>query len=519
VHRPAAESRIRTAAGRWWPLAGVTVLTLSLALAGAVPTWSGLVHAVALPPLDLALDLRMLVARAPGYPQLAVAVAVSLVLRTVVLGALFVTLGVTSSPWAAFRYAARLYAAAAVPLAVAGGLEFAGLASLYAWYAWLGLGLTVLMTLILATRRLARPGTRPRRFPLVLGYLVALAALGALGQVEPWGTPAAVVASAVLTGLVLTRLVAPPPAHGRRAFAPAAAAAAAAILLGGALLVPPAGAQTPVAPDASLLVVPGVDTSSGRGAAYGLDPAALGFPCDRVFYFSYRGPEGEAPQGQAACPLRLHRPYAPQATQQPLGQIVDAFDRQLVAIRLETGGAPVVVVTHSQGAVVAWRAAARGRAGGVPVLVALAGFPHSPMGYPLPRVAGTGRVGADALRALSWLSRVAGFGTFDPDAPLAREILARANGLEEVFGEPLPPESAGVLLFATADTIAAPEGHDMPGAATLTIGSTHVGIIESPAAEAAVRAILSGGRPSEDRLLAPILAAILPAYLPPPAEG
>jgi pimeloyl-ACP methyl ester carboxylesterase len=493
------------------------VLTLSLALAGAVPTWSGLVHAVALPPLDLALDLRMLVARAPGYPQLAAAVAASLVLRTMALAALFLTLGVTPSPRAAFAYAARLYAAAAVPLAVAGALGFAGLASLYAWYAWVGLGLTVLMALILTTRRLARPGTRLRRIPLVVGYLVALGALGAVGRVEPWGTAAAVVASAVLTGVVLARLVAPPPAHGRRA--PALRAAAVPLLLVGALLVDPAAAQAPVAPDASLLVVPGVDTSSGRGAAYRLDPVALGFPCDRVFYFSYRGPEGQAQQGEAACPLRLHRPYAPQATQQPLGQIVDAFDRQLVAIRQETGGAPVVVVTHSQGAVVAWRAAARERAGGVPVLVALAGFPHSPMGYPPPRVGGPGRVGADGLRALSWLSRVFGFGSFDPDAPLAREILARPNGLEDVFGEPLPPETAGVLLFATADTIAAPEGHAMPGAATLTIGSTHVGIVQSPAAEDALRAILSGGRPSEDRLVAPILAAILPAFLPPPAEG
>lgn len=518
MHRPAPESRIRTAAGRWWPLAALTVLTLSLARAGAVPTWPGLVHAVALPPLDLALDLRLIVARAPGYPQLAVAVAASLILRTLVLGALFVTLGVTPSPRAAFGYAARLYAAATVVLAVAGGLGFAGLASLYAWYAWLGLGLTVVTALILTTRRLARPGTRLRRLPIVFGYLVALAGLGALGRVEPWGTAAAVVASAVLTGVVLTRLVAPPSAHGGRTAAPAAAAATG-FLLAAPLLIAPAAAQVPVAPDASLLVVPGVDTASGQGAAYRLDPVALGFPCDRVFYFSYRGPEGDAPQGEAACPLRLHRPYSPQATQQPLGQIVDAFDRQLVAIGTETGGAPVVVVTHSQGAVVAWRAAARGRAGDVPLLIALAGFPHSPMGYPPPRVAGPGRIGADGLRALSWLSRVVGFGTFDPDAPLARETLARANGLEEVFAEPLPPETAGVLLFATADTIAAPEGHDMPGAATLTIGSTHVGIIESPAAEAAVRAILSGGRPSEDRLLAPVLAGILPAFLPPATEG
>lgn len=519
MHRPAAEARFRTAARRWWPLGIVTILTLTLAQAGAIPTWPGLVHAVALPPLDLAFDLRLLVARAPGYPQLALGVAAVLVLRTLVLGALFVTLGVTPSPRAAFGYAARLYAAAVIPLAVAGALEFAGLASLYAWYAWLGLGLTLLMAMILSTRRLARPGTRLRRSPLVLGSLGALAVLGALGRVEPWGTPVAVVVSAVVTGVVLTGLVGPRPAHRRRALAPLAPAAATALLVAAALLVPPAVAQTPVAPEASLLVVPGVDTESGRGAAYRLDPAALGFPCERVFYFSYRGPEGEAPQGEAACPIRLHRPYAPQATQQPLGQIVDAFDRQLVAIRGETGGNPVVIVTHSQGAVVAWRAAARGRAEGVPLLVAMASFPHSPVGYPLPRVDGPGRIGADALRVLSWLSRVAGFGTFDPDAPLPREILARANGLEDVFAEPLPAGTSAVLLFATADTIVAPEGHDLPGAATLSIGGTHVGIVESPAAEAAVRSILTGQPPAEERLVPRILEAILPSFLPPAVEA
>lgn len=504
---------------RWWPLAVVTILTLTLAQAGAIPIWSGLVHAVALPPLDLAFDLRLLVARAAGYPQLALGVSAVLVLRILVLGALFISLGVTPSPRAAFGYAARLYAAAAVPLAVAGALEFAGLASLYAWYAWLGLGLTILMATILSTRRLARPGTRLRRLPLVLGSFGALAALSALGRLEPWGTPVAVVASAVVTGVVLTRLVAPRSAHRRGPLAPLAPAAATALLVAAALMIPPASAQTPVAPEASLLVVPGVDTESGRGAAYRLDPEALGFPCDRVFYFSYRGPEGEAPQGEAACPIRLHRPYAPQATQQPLGQLVDAFDRQLVAIRGETGGNPVVVVTHSQGAVIAWRAAARGRAEGVPLLVAMAGFPHSPVGYPLPRVDGPGRIGADALRILSWLLRVVGFGTFDPDAPLPREILARANGLEDVFAEPVPAGTAAVLLFATADTIVAPEGHAMPGAATLTIGTTHVGIVESPAAEAAVRAILSGEWPSEDRVVPPILEAVLPAFMPPPAEA
>jgi hypothetical protein len=76
-----------------------------------------------------------------------------------------------------------------------------------------------------------------------------------------------------------------------------------------------------------------------------------------------------------------------------------------------------------------------------------------------------------------------------------------------------------VLLFATADTIVAPEGHDLPGAATLSIGGTHVGIVVSPAAEAAIRSILTGQPPPEERLVARILEAILPAFLPPAVEA
>lgn len=518
MHRPATEARLKVAAARWWPLAALTILTLVLAQAGALPDWPGLAHAVALPPLDMAMDLQVLVARAPGYPLFAIGVAVSLVLRTVMLGALFITLGVTPSPRAAFGYAARLYAAALAPLAVAAAFGFAGLASLYAWYAWVGLALSVVLVLVLWIRRLARPGTRLRRIPLVIGYLVALTGVGSLGWIEGWGTPLAVVLSAVLTGVALSRLVAPRPVH-RRGVTASKAAAATGFVLVVALLVPPVGAQQPVASDATLFIVPGVDTETGQGAAFRIDPAALGFPCERVFYFSYRGPDGDAPQGEAACPIRLHRPYAARATQEPIGQLVDAFDQQLVAVRSETGGAPIVVVTHSQGAVIAWRGLARGRAEGVTALVALAGFPHSPVGYPPPRVDGTGRIGADALRVVSWLTRVIGFGTFDPDAALAREILARANGLEEVFAEPLPSGTTGVLLFATADAIVAPEGREMPGAASLDIATTHVGITRSEAAEAAIRSILSDGRPSEDRLLAPVLSAILPAFMPPRAEG
>jgi hypothetical protein len=79
--------------------------------------------------------------------------------------------------------------------------------------------------------------------------------------------------------------------------------------------------------------------------------------------------------------------------------------------------------------------------------------------------------------------------------------------------------AGGAPHAASADTIVAPEGREIPGAASLDLLGTHVGITESAAAEAAVRAVLSGARPSQDRLVAPVLSVILPAFMPPHAEA
>lgn len=262
-----------------------------------------------------------------------------------------------------------------------------------------------------------------------------------------------------------------------------------------------------------------MDTSSGHGAAYRLDPPAIGFSCERVFYFSYRGPGEGAPPGEAPCPIRLHRPYSQTATQRPLSVLTESFAAQVEAINGETGDAPVVVVTHSQGAAIAWQALAGGRASGVSHLIVLGGFPHSPVGYPPPSVDGPGRVGGDVLRVLSWASRFLEVGAFDPDTTLARELLARPDGLEAVFGRPLPPGVTGATVFATMDLIAAPEGHVVPGVSSATVTATHVSIIEVPETEEAIRSLLAGRPPGGVDPLAAILDAALPAWLPPPAEA
>jgi pimeloyl-ACP methyl ester carboxylesterase len=497
---------------QWWPLAVLAALAIGIAVGGLVPRWPGLAHLVALPPLDLAVDLRLWVARSSSYPALLLGAAVSVAIRTALLGTLLFTIGRAASFGSGLVRALKLYLAALVPLAAAAGLEFAGLAAVYAWYAWGGLALTLVTALWLAPRALAPRGSRLRGVPIVLASFLALLVVGAVAKLTgTWGAVLAVVASAGLTAATLVYL-------GSERASPRSQAPAMALLLAFTAVAPvhdPPSGQ--VAPNAVLLVVPGVDTSSGRGAAYRLDVEALGFPCDRVFYFSYRGPGEGAPSGEAPCPIRVHRTYAETSTQRPMAELVEMFALQVEEIRLATGDAPLVVVTHSQGGAIAWRAVAEGRAATTSYLIALADFPHSPVAYPAPGENGPGRTGADALRVLSWFSRFLGAGSFDPDAPLARELLARSNGLEAVFAQPLPTGVTVASLFATMDLVVAPEGYELPATPATMVDTTHVGVVDSAVAELAIAQVLAGEDASGTSVSGAVLGAALPAFMPPAA--
>lgn len=499
-------------------LAVLTLVVVVLGAAGVLPRWPGLVHAVAVPPLDLGFDLRLLMARAHTWPAFAVGAVASVVVRSAVLATLLSPGRAGVGFWSRYRSALRLYLGALVPLALGAALEFAGLAAVYSWYAWVGLSLSLAAVLI-GTRRLARVagGRRSARLHGLFLYLGTLVVLGALGRSGPWAAVVLVGPSAVMTWWTLGGTA----AMRKRHHAALAVALVALPLSSPGLVAAPAAkqAEPPV-----LLLVPGVDTSSGYGALYGLQPEGIGFPCDRVYYYSYRGPrppaprapkERTAPQGEAACPIRLHAPYVREDTQRPLAELTATMAGQMGAIAQETGGAPVVVVTHSQGAAIAWQAVATGQVPGVSHIIALAGFGHTPVSYPLPGLAGEGSVGADVLRVLSWTSRTLGVGTFDPDAPLARELLARPDGLESVFAQPLPPGTGAVNLLTTFDVVAAPEGQAIPGIASGIIDTTHVGIVESPEAGIAVRSILAGRPDLAQSPAAFVLQWIVPAWLPP----
>src|SRR5207302_9002882 len=121
----------------------------------------------------------------------------------------------------------------------------------------------------------------------------------------------------------------------------------------------------------------GVDSESGQGPMFVLDPATLGYGCGRTFCFSYAGEGKGAPHANAACPIRTGHGYGRRDTQRPLAALASTMRTQLAALPR-----PVTVITHSQGAWIAWAALASGPPLGVETLVMLAPFPRAPVEYP-----------------------------------------------------------------------------------------------------------------------------------------
>ena len=498
----------------WWPVAALAGATVFLGAVGVLPRWPGLVHAVALPPLDLAFDLRVLVARAPSYPLFAFGALLSLAVRSLILAAVLGALGSGEPFRERLVRTARFYLIVWIPVALAAGLSFAALAALYHWYFWAGLG----ALLVISATLMRVPYPRALRFPRVLGYLFLLTLLGGLAEATgPWGSVGLVPASAALTVAALGY-------RARRPREPLGAVPILASVMTAAMLAPlgvvsAGGTQTKAQTEAVLFLVPGVDTSSGRGSLYRFDPAALGFSCDRVFYYSYLGPGPGAPRGDARCPIRLHAPYLQKDTQLSIQQLSSALSRQITAIRQTTDAAPVVVVTHSQGNLIAWRAISSGSTPTVSHLVTLAGFAENPAPYPARGDDGPGRVGGDLLRGLTSLARRVGVGSFDPDAPLARQILATAGGTRAVLSERLPSGVQALTVAATFDAPLSPGGLSVRGARDGgTVDTTHVGLVTSARTAHIIRRFLAGDPGGRATPFAVGLGWITPAFGSPPYD-
>jgi hypothetical protein len=437
---------------------------------GWLPKWPGLAHEVALPPLDFLADVRLLMARAHSVPVFAIGVVAALVIRAAILAAI---LGFTRTR---FGFALRFYLAALAPAFLASGLDFSGRAILYAYLIWAGLLVTVVTFGALGaapwmgsdrlSRALADSGHYAFRLGPITAYLIALTIVGVIGRNPGGAGPVLIVPiSGALTAFMVWRLSVPP--NRRLSFGGFAITAVAAVVIIVAITVVIRGNDHPTTNPrtqrGSLVLVPGVDTSTGNGALFKLDPRTLGFSCRQTYYYSYRGlGSGGKSQGEAWCPIRTGAPYTKADTTRPLQLLTTRLRAQIALLPR-----PVTIVTHSQGAWIAWSEITEdGDASPVRALVMLAPFNEGLAPYPPTGHSGAGAAGGAAARIVTNLGRWLGINQFDPDAPLARQLQGTSGAVGRLVGRPLPPRVRGLAVLARIDLPLEPRPwpHQLPEA-------------------------------------------------------
>jgi hypothetical protein len=455
-----------------WPLVALTAVVVLLSLTGVIPDWPGIVHAVGLPPLGLITDLRILFVETPSYPLFLGSLALAMVVRSMVLATM-----IGAFSWAAVWFSLRFYLVA-LPLALLSAAAFfASPATLFYLLFWIGLVfLIVEMALFAAvpwteesTLRAAFVHQARRGFRLgTLGaYLLLVTLLGALAEAGGRATAILLVpVSAGLTYATVYVLAVDPDWRwlriGRRSLAMGAYVALYALLLV-VVTGPPspveADDEPPQPRDGSLLLMSGVDSSSGSGAILEIDPLTLGFTCEQTYYYSYAGAGDGQPQNDAQCPIRTGAPYHAEHTFGATAELVQHFVDQV-----EDLPTPVTVATHSQGVWIVWHALAEHGAMGVADLVLIGPFPDNPVSYPPFRDREPGRVGTDVIDHLvANLARPGGTSGFEHDSPLAVELLSNPEGTARIWDEPLPDEIAVLTVTSTLD-LPLVGGHHVEGA-------------------------------------------------------
>jgi hypothetical protein len=289
--------------------------------------------------------------------------------------------------------------------------------------------------------------------PYGLGLLLLGAAADVASREAPWLVAWLVPVSALLTVAAVWGLRQPVPA--RPMLRLAAVGAVVAVVSAAFVLMPRESMPEPgPARPGSLMIMSGINSSSGRGAVVQTDVEHLGYTCEQTIYFSYAGPGDGQPRGLATCPIRTGSPYLADDTLRPFAEQVATLREQVADLER-----PVVVAAHSHAAWVAWQAAVEGAP--IDALLLLGPFPGSPVGYPPPGQDGEGRVLGDLIRAGVPLTDAMDF-NFRPDAPAIRELLATAGGATGVFEQPLPDGVRAMSLTAVTDLPLMPSGWRLP---------------------------------------------------------
>lgn len=466
------------------PVLGIAATVAVLAAVGVLPVWAGLPHHVALPPLDLFADVRVLLAQAQSYPQFVAALLALVVARALVLAAV---LGGLSRRRVAG--ALSFYATMSVPALVAGSLAFSALAVMYALFLWSAVALSLVVAVLFAPVPWAGWGwmRRPLRWlPTVVGYLAVLLVLSALtaGAAGPARIGLLLVSAGVT--VVTIRLLAsgwaPPRSVG------------AGLMVVVLLAASTSTTASPPVPTGealdrgALFLVAGVDTSSGSGSLFELDPTTIGFTCERTWYFSYAGSGAGAPRRSSVCPVRTGAPYEESDTHRPLSDLATTFRQQVAGLP-----GPVVVVTHSQAGWIARAALARGGLENVGALVMLAPFPSHALPYVPAGEPGRGVVGSEAMRAVIGTMRAAGHTSFEPEAPLALELLATPGAIEQVMLLGARHPSRTLAVTAWVDLPLMPHGWRSPGAVdACPVPVPHGDLFTAPTVTHLIRRFIAG---------------------------
>jgi hypothetical protein len=451
-----------------WPLAGLVLLVWLLVATGAVPVWSGLVHLVALPPIDLVADLGVLLSRAEHPVVFVLGAAVSIGVRSAVVAAM---LG--RADLSGWLLALRFYAVVAPGALVAASLLYGAHAVLFYALFWFGVAATLVLVSIagaapwMAAGRV-REGFRDAarrwfRLGTVWCYLLGLVLLGYAASAGSARAVLLVPVSGGWTWAAVRWLRSDPGAVVLRR----SGAAIASLGVAGMVVLAAAGPASPPDPagaeparDGSLVLMSGIDSSSGSGAVLELDPRSLGYGCDQTHYFSYAGTGPGQPAGEAVCPIDHGAPYGPEDTMRSRDEVIPFIEEQVAAL-----DPPVVILAHSQAAWMAWLAAAEGRLGADVTLVLIGAFPENPVTYPPDMTGWQTAPGRLVLQPLSAIPRPGGGTTaFEPDSPLGREWLASPGAVRDALSEPLPDGVRALSVSSTFDLPLKPGGHRIDGA-------------------------------------------------------
>lgn len=258
---------------------------------------------------------------------------------------------------------------------------------------------------------------------------------------------------------------------------------------------PPAGRRV-------LVTVGGLGSTSGGAAVDDLDTAGLGYAAADVVRFSYRG--GRTPATGAAFPgIEAHR-YAAEDTTGDLLERGAALAELIEEVSRAAPGAPIDLVAHSQGGVVARLAldllAAEGRLPDDLEVVVTLGSPHQ---------------GADLATGLAGLQdrpvgrlvldgiEVSGVAPLDPDGEALAQLSETSDLVESLRGRPLPEGVRFVSVAAAQDWLVTAPRTRVPGATNVTLD------VAGPTAHDALPGSAGASR----------VIGLARAGLPPPCRG